>query len=111
MGHFVNEDLLGRQDIPGLRHIAIRVARRSDSRMKVIEVEVNHCLGPVRSAGGDPIGKTIARLLSREKNVLIVSGLDAIDGTPVIDIKPYLPGYDSATDARTPSWSQRHTGS
>ena len=59
----------------------------------------------------NPIGKTTARLLSREKNVLTVSGLDAIDGTPVIDIKPYMPGYDSATDARTPSWSTPHTDS
>ncbi len=57
----------------------------------------------------NPIGKTTARLLNREKNVLTVSGLDAIDGTPVIDIKPYLPGYDSAADAGTPSWSKPHT--
>lgn len=54
----------------------------------------------------NPIGKTTARLLKRERNILTVSGLDAIDGTPVIDIKPYLPGYDSAGDARTPSWAQ-----
>ncbi len=52
----------------------------------------------------NPIGKTTVRLRKRERNILTVSGLDAIDGTPVIDIKPYLPDYDSATDARAPSW-------
>ena len=57
----------------------------------------------------NPIGKATARLLGREKNVLTVSGLDAINGTPVIDIKPYLPGYDSAIDARTPLWAHQHT--
>lgn len=57
----------------------------------------------------NPIGKATVRLLKRERNVLIVSGLDALDGTPVIDIKPYLPGYDSATDARTPSWVTPHS--
>ena len=57
----------------------------------------------------NPIGKATVRLLKRERNILTVSGLDAIDGTPVIDIKPYLPGYDSAVDAKTPSWTQPHS--
>jgi tRNA-Thr(GGU) m(6)t(6)A37 methyltransferase TsaA len=52
----------------------------------------------------NPIGKTTVRLLERRKNILKVQGLDAIDGTPVIDIKPYIPGYDSAHDAKTPDW-------
>lgn len=54
------------------------------------------------------IGKTTVKLLERRGNVLKVQGLDAIDGTPVIDIKPYLPGYDSVTDARVPSWISHH---
>ena len=39
-----------------------------------------------------------------ESELLRVDGLDALDGSPVIDIKPYLPGYDSVTDARVPQW-------
>ena len=52
----------------------------------------------------NPMGKTTVRLLQRQDNILKVEGLDAIDGTPVIDIKPYIPGYDSAENARVPSW-------
>ena len=52
----------------------------------------------------NPVGKTTVRLIERNGNILKVKGLDAIDGTPVIDIKPYIPGYDSATDARVPPW-------
>ena len=52
----------------------------------------------------NPIGKVTVRLLERSGNTLRVEGLDAIDGTPVIDIKPYIPRYDAATDARVPSW-------
>jgi len=52
----------------------------------------------------NPIGKATVRLLERRGNILKVKGLDAIDGTPVIDIKPYLPGYDSAPDAQVPQW-------
>ncbi|HUT68233.1 MAG TPA: tRNA (N6-threonylcarbamoyladenosine(37)-N6)-methyltransferase TrmO [Dehalococcoidales bacterium] len=52
----------------------------------------------------NPIGKSTVRLLERRGNILKVRGLDAIDGTPVLDIKPYIPGYDSVDNARAPSW-------
>ena len=52
----------------------------------------------------NPIGKTTVRLLQRQENILTVKGLDAIDGTPVLDIKPYIPGYDSVDNAKAPSW-------
>jgi len=50
------------------------------------------------------IGKATVRLLQRQGNILRVEGLDAIDGTPVIDIKPYLPGYDAPTNAKVAPW-------
>ncbi len=57
----------------------------------------------------NPIGETTVRLLGRRGNILMVEGLDAIDGTPVIDIKPYIPGYDSVARAKVPSWiTQSH---
>ena len=52
----------------------------------------------------NPVGKTTVRLLQRQDNILRVEGLDAIDGTPVIDIKPYIPAHDSATDAKVLKW-------
>jgi len=55
----------------------------------------------------NPVGKATVRLLERRGNRLRVQGLDAIDGTPVIDIKPYIPGYDSVADAEVPSWVTR----
>jgi len=51
------------------------------------------------------IGKTTVRLLRRQGNTLRVKGLDALDGTPVLDIKPYIPGYDSVADAKFPQWT------
>lgn len=38
----------------------------------------------------NPLGMTIVRLLGRNKNILKVAGLDMVEGTPVLDIKPYL---------------------
>ncbi len=55
----------------------------------------------------NPILATAARLLGVKGNVLRVRGLDAIDGTPVLDIKPYVPYFDSVPDAAVPGWVTR----
>ncbi len=52
----------------------------------------------------NPILVTAVRLLSVKGNVLRVRGLDAIDGTPVLDVKPYIPYYDAVPDARVAQW-------
>jgi tRNA (Thr-GGU) A37 N-methylase len=51
------------------------------------------------------IGVSVVKVVHRRKNVLRVTGLDAINGTPVLDIKPYLPEYDAVPDATLPSWA------
>ena len=42
----------------------------------------------------NPIGITAVELIELRGPVLVVKGLDAIDGTPVLDIKPYVPAFD-----------------
>ncbi len=55
----------------------------------------------------NPLGIAVVRLLERRDNVLKVLGLDAINGTPVVDIKPFLPGYDTIADATAPPWVEK----
>jgi tRNA (adenine37-N6)-methyltransferase len=50
------------------------------------------------------LGFTAVELLAVGENDITVRGLDAIDGTPVIDIKPYFPQYDRILSARVPDW-------
>ena len=45
------------------------------------------------------IGHTIVELFEQNGNILRVKGLDAIDGTPVLDIKPYVKEFDMRTNA------------
>jgi tRNA (adenine37-N6)-methyltransferase len=40
-------------------------------------------------------------------DAVTVQGLDAIDGTPVLDLKPYYPAYDRVPDATVPEWVER----
>ena len=51
----------------------------------------------------NPIGLTIVELVKVEGNVLTVKGLDAYDGTPVLDVKPY-DFWDMTKDAKVPNW-------
>jgi hypothetical protein len=48
----------------------------------------------------NPIALTVVRLLARDGLVLRVDGLDLADGTPVLDLKPYVPGQDTVVAAR-----------
>ena len=43
-------------------------------------------------------------LLSRKQNILKVRGLDVLNGTPILDIKPYTPQYDKVEEAKVPKW-------
>jgi tRNA-Thr(GGU) m(6)t(6)A37 methyltransferase TsaA len=45
------------------------------------------------------IGISVVRLLRREGNILLVKGADVLDGTPLLDIKPYVPRFDSFPEA------------
>ena len=51
----------------------------------------------------NPIGLTLVELVRRKRNILTVKGLDAMNGTPILDLKPY-DKWDSAKSIRVPNW-------
>jgi len=53
------------------------------------------------------IAMTLCKIVAVKDNVVEVEKIDAFDGTPVLDIKPFLPGYDTAEDANVPDWVGR----
>jgi len=53
------------------------------------------------------IGQSVVRLEKVEGTRLWVSGVDLLDGTPILDIKPYVPLFDTATDVRTGWFTDR----
>lgn len=58
------------------------------------------------SARPNRIGVTMCRLLKVDGTRLHVQGLDAIDGTPVLDIKPVLSGFLPRGEIREPQWAR-----
>jgi len=55
----------------------------------------------------NPIGITAVEVLGVDGSVLRVRGLDAIDGTPVLDVRPYFSAYDRIASPKVPDWVGR----
>lgn len=52
----------------------------------------------------NPIGVSTVKIVGIKDNIVTVQGLDVINDTPLLDIKPYTPQYDAAPDAKVPAW-------
>jgi tRNA-Thr(GGU) m(6)t(6)A37 methyltransferase TsaA len=53
------------------------------------------------------LGISIVRLISLNGNILEIEGVDVLDGTPLLDIKPYVPEFDIRADVRTGWYENR----
>lgn len=51
------------------------------------------------------LGVTMCRIVAVEGTTVYVVGLDAIDGTPVVDLKPFMPEFGPRGEVRSPAWS------
>jgi tRNA-Thr(GGU) m(6)t(6)A37 methyltransferase TsaA len=52
----------------------------------------------------NPVLVSVVRVLERDKNVLRVMGFEAVDGSPVLDIKPHIEAYDTREEPRVSPW-------
>jgi len=69
-----------------------------------VEKGVFACRSPSRP---NPMGFCVVELLKVEDGILTVKGLDALENSPIIDIKPYIPRADAVPNARVPKWTWR----
>jgi tRNA-Thr(GGU) m(6)t(6)A37 methyltransferase TsaA len=83
--------------------MALRVRYRGDPALP--EVGVFASRSPYRP---NPLCIKVAKLLSVDRNILQVRNLDALDGTPVVDIKPFIPTNDAPINAHVPDWNQHN---
>ena len=54
------------------------------------------------------IGLSVVEVMRREGNIVFVKGIDVIDGTPLLDIKPYIPDFNAGEEVRT-CWFEGRT--
>ena len=96
----------GLRDLEGFSHIILLyVFHRSDNytlRVTPFLDDQERGLFATRyPARPNPIGLSIVRLLAIHDHRLEIKGADMLDGTPLLDIKPYVPDFDVRTDVHT----------
>ena len=84
----------GLKDIDGLSHLVILFAFHQSRAGHLLvhppfQTRARGVFSTRSPHRPNPLGMTVVRLLGRKKNILRVSGLDMLDGTPLLDIKPY----------------------
>jgi len=90
----------GLADIDGFTHLILlyefdRAAPVQMRRQTFLGDEPHGLFATRHPARPNPIGLTVVTLLRREGRVLTVGGIDVLDNTPLLDIKPYIPRFDS----------------
>ncbi len=93
----------GLDSIEGFSHIIVLFAFHEAETGKLtaqppFETEEKGVFATRSPRRPNPLGLTVLQLLTRKENVLEVSGVDMIEGTPILDIKPYTP-RDQKRDA------------
>ncbi len=99
----------GLKDLNGFSHIIVisHLHRAEDARLIVrpfmedVDRGVFATRHPRRP---NPIGLSTVRLLKMEGSILYIQGVDMLDGTPVLDIKPYVPRFDHVEES-CPGWT------
>ena len=89
----------GLLDLGGFSHIILlyvfHKSKGYNLKQKPFLDDKEHGVFAIRSPKRpNPIGLTVVRLEKIEGNILTVSGVDMLDGTPLLDIKPYIPDFD-----------------
>lgn len=103
----------GLQDIEGFSHLILLYVfhRATEYSLQVTPFldDQTHGLFSTRyPCRPNPIGLSIVRLISRDANVLEIEGVDVLDGTPLLDIKPYMPEFDIRQNVRAGWYETRN---
>jgi len=105
---FFPEYAAGIKDIEGFSHLILlyrfdRAGEVTLVRPTFLDDEPHGIFATRHPCRPNGIGLTVVRLVGREGNLLTVSGIDVLDGTPLIDVKPYIPRFDAHPEA-VPGW-------
>ena len=105
----------GLEDIEGFSHIILLYMFHQSSgftlRVKPFLDDQQHGLFATRyPKRPNPIGISVVRLARRDENILEIEGVDVLDGTPLLDIKPYVSEFDLRNGTRS-GWLEKQRGS
>jgi tRNA-Thr(GGU) m(6)t(6)A37 methyltransferase TsaA len=101
----------GLKDVEGFSHLILvyhfHLAQEYSLLVKpFLDDELRGLFATRAPSRPNSVGVSVVRLIKREKNVLHIQNVDIIDGTPLLDIKPFVPAFDQR-DATRIGWLTR----
>jgi tRNA (adenine37-N6)-methyltransferase len=95
----------GLQDLEGFSHIFLLYAFHESSGYSLLvkpflDDKLHGLFATRYPYRPNPIGLSVVRLTARQGDILEIEGVDMLDGTPLLDIKPYVPDFDVRIDTR-----------
>ncbi|MCF6148716.1 MAG: tRNA (N6-threonylcarbamoyladenosine(37)-N6)-methyltransferase TrmO [Candidatus Kuenenia sp.] len=96
----------GLKDVDGFSHIILvyhfHLAKKSSLHVKpYLDNELRGVFSTRAPGRPNPIGISVVRLVRVENNTLHIRDVDIVDGTPLLDIKPYVPVFDVREQVKT----------
>jgi tRNA-Thr(GGU) m(6)t(6)A37 methyltransferase TsaA len=93
------EYMPGLRDLAGFSHLILlyhfhRVRAAALEVTPFLDTEPHGIFATRAPRRPNPIGLSVVRLISVENNTLTIENVDIVDGTPLLDIKPYVPAFD-----------------
>jgi tRNA-Thr(GGU) m(6)t(6)A37 methyltransferase TsaA len=103
----------GMQDLEEFSHIILLYAFHCSSGYSLqvkpfLDDQLRGLFATRHPCRPNPIGLSVVRLLARRENILDIEGADMLDGTLLLDIKPYVPDFDVRTDVKTGWYAHRN---
>jgi len=102
----------GLKDIEGFSHIILichfHLSKKASLKVKpFMDNQLRGVFSTRAPSRPNPIGLSIVRLVGVEERTLLIQDVDIIDGTPLLDIKPYVPDFDSREDNKI-GWLEKN---
>ncbi len=111
---FLPEYAAGLADLDGFSHLIVlyhlhQVKKMSLTVTPFLDATQRGLFATRAPCRPNPIGLSVVRLISVEGHVLKLENVDMVDGSPVLDVKPYVAAFDSWPDS-TSGWLERCAG-
>ena len=96
----------GLEDLDGFSHIILLYHFHGVREMKLVvtpflDLSPHGVFATRAPTRPNPIGLSVVELMGIDEGKLRISNVDVLDGTPLLDIKPYIPAFDPKQDVRT----------
>jgi len=111
-GHIILDEkyVAGLQDLDGFSHVYLLYSFHKATRTELlvtpfIDTQIRGVFATRSPLRPNHIGISIVKLTGVDGNKVVVKGIDIIDGTPLLDIKPYIEKFDAVKESRS-GWLQ-----